>query len=73
VSEAADLPADCAAWLTEVDRVMKRDWCIDTADAGFDTADVLRCWGYGEAPEEFVAWFAEKYGLLRFEGLYPAV
>jgi hypothetical protein len=52
---------------------MKRDWCIDTADAGFDTADVLRCWGYGEAPEEFVAWFAEKYGLLRFEGLYPAV
>ena len=45
---------------------MKRDWCIDSADAGWSTEDTLRYWRYGESPEAFVGWFAEKYGLLRF-------
>lgn len=61
------LPPACAAWLTEVDRLMKRDWCIDSADAGWSEADVLRYWSYGETPADFVEWFAEKYRLIRFE------
>ncbi len=54
-------------WITEVNRLMKRDWCIDTADAGLDDADLARSWQEGEDPEAFVAWFAEKYDLIRFE------
>lgn len=60
------LPPACAAWLAEVDRVMKRDWCIDSVDAGWSSEDVVRYWGYGETPADFVEWFAEKYGLIRF-------
>jgi hypothetical protein len=55
------------AWLAEVDRVMKRDWCIDTADAGLGEEDVERYWRDGNEPAAFVAWFAEKYDLIRFE------
>lgn len=55
------------AWLAEVDRVMKRDWCIDTADAGLCEQDVERYWRNGDEPAAFVAWFAEKYDLIRFE------
>jgi len=54
-------------WLTEVDRLMKRDWCIDTADAGLSDEDVERHWRGGDPPEAFVAWFAEKYDLIRIE------
>ncbi|QDH74370.1 hypothetical protein [Brevundimonas sp. M20] len=61
------LPLDCAAWLEQVNAVLKRDWCIDSADAGWSPEDVLRYWRFGEAPEVFVAWFAEKYDLIRFE------
>lgn len=66
---AADppLPPTCAAWLAEVDRLMKRDWCIDSADAGWSAEDVLRYWRYGDTPTEFVERFAEKYDLIRFE------
>lgn len=45
---------------------MMRDWCIDTHDAGWSREDQLRYWQYGETAEEFVSWFAEKYGLIRF-------
>ncbi len=55
------------AWLAEVDRVMKRDWCIDTADVGFGEEEIERYWRDGDPPEAFVAWFAEKYDLIRFE------
>ena len=65
--ETSDLPVKCTAWLAEVDRVMKRDWCIDTDDAGWSTDDQLRYWQYGETAEDFVSWFAEKYGLIRFD------
>ena len=70
---AADppLPTACAAWLAEVDRLMKRDWCIDSADAGWSAEDVLRYWGYGETPAAFVEWFAEKYDLIRFDREWP--
>lgn len=62
-----DPPEDFVTWLAAVDRIMKRDWCIDTDDAGIPREDALRYWREGESPEEFVAWFAEKYDLIRFE------
>ena len=59
-----------AEWVVQVDKAMKRDWCIDTADAGLSRGELERCWRYGETPAEFVAWFAEKHDLIRFEGGY---
>jgi len=64
---AAALPSECIEWLAKVDRLMKRDWCIDSVDAGWSPEDRLRYWRYGESPEVFVSWFAEKYDLIRFE------
>ena len=63
---SADLPDACRDWLDRVNAVMKRDWCIDADDAGWSDDDVLRYWRFGETPEEFVAWYAEKYALIRF-------
>ena len=60
------LPPDCAAWLEQVNNVLKRDWCIDSVDAGWSPDDVLRYWRDGETPEVFVDWFAAKYGLISF-------
>ena len=62
-----DLPKDCLDWLRQVNFVMKRDWCIDSDDAGWSPEDVLRYWRREEAPEVFVDWFAAKYGLISFE------
>jgi hypothetical protein len=45
---------------------MKRDWCIDTADAGLSEPEVIADWRGGETPGGFVNWFAEKYGLIAF-------
>jgi len=63
-----DLPPDCLAWVKAVDRIMKRDWCIDLSDAGADGQDVVRYWRAADRPEAFVEWFAEKHDLIRFEG-----
>ena len=60
---------DRQIWVMEVDRLMRRDWCIGVVDAGLDAAELTKFWGYGESPAEFVAWFAEKYDLIRFEPL----
>lgn len=67
------LPLECRAWVAEVDQIMRRDWCIDTSDAGLDHTDLHRYWRAGELPELFVAWFAEKYDLIRFDrgGYFP--
>ena len=62
----AALPPECTAWLAEVDLVMKRDWFIDSVDAGWSWEDTLRYWRYGDSPEAFVEWFAAKYDLVRF-------
>lgn len=56
-----------AAWLTEVDRLMKRYWRINTTDAGLSDDELTRYWRGGNDPTDFVAWFAEKYDLIRFE------
>jgi hypothetical protein len=69
----SDLPADCLAWVTEVDRVMKRSWFIDSGDAGWSRDDVIHYWGFGEPPEQFVDRYAEKYGLIHAECLNPFV
>jgi len=54
-------------WIAEVDRILKRDWCIDTAEAGLSDDDLIRFWRDGDEPAAFVSWFAEKYDLIRFE------
>lgn len=67
MNDAQEIPAECAAWLAEVDQLIKRDWYIDTEDAGWSREDQLRYWQFGETAGDFVGWFAEKYGLIRFE------
>lgn len=54
-------------WVETVGRLMKRDWRIDTADAGLDAAELSRCWRGGEKPAAFVAGFAQKHDLIHFE------
>jgi hypothetical protein len=56
-----------AGWVRAVDRLLRRDWCLSVADAGIDDDQLSRAWAGGESPEAFVAWFAEKYDLIRFE------
>jgi hypothetical protein len=55
------------AWAAQVDHLMRQDWCIGINDAGLSDDELLRYWRSGEEPAEFVAWFAEKYDLIRFE------
>ena len=54
-------------WTAAVDRIMKRDWSINAADAGLGEDDLARHWRDGHTPEAFVAWFAQKYDLIRFD------
>lgn len=59
--------ATWADWIAAVDRIMKRDCCIGTAEAGLNEDELRRFWREGDVPEAFVAWYAEKYDLVRFE------
>lgn len=60
-------PSKLKAWTAEVDRLMRRHWCIDTADAGL-SADELERYSCGDqTPTQFVEWFAEKLDLIQFE------
>jgi len=54
-------------WVQRIDAVMRRDWWIGTVDAGLSDEELTEFWREGEEPELFVAWFAEKYDLIRFE------
>lgn len=65
--EDADLPPACLEWAKAVDRIMWRDWYLTSSGAGWDQDQLLRYWGYGDTPEAFVEWFAEKYDLIRFD------
>ena len=56
-----------AQWTAAVDQLMRRDWCIGIKDAGIDEQQLTDHWRDGETPSAFVAWFAEKYDLIRFE------
>ena len=60
------LPAEGQAWIDEVDRLMKRDWCIGAVDAGIEEQQLIRHWRDGNKASAFVEWFADKYDLIRF-------
>jgi hypothetical protein len=55
-------------WLAEVDRILKKGYCIGYSDAGWSDEDIERYFRYEMAPDEFVRWYAEKYALIEFEG-----
>jgi hypothetical protein len=59
-------------WKRQVDALMKRDYAIDTDDAGLGEEDIARFFADGDTPEEFVNWFAEKYDLNRCDSYFPA-
>lgn len=62
--EGSDLPRVCLAWVKEVDRLMLEAFCIDLFDAGADQEQIVRYWKGGQAPDDFVQWFGEKYDLI---------
>ena len=64
------LPPQVLRWKAEVDRCMKHHYLIDLDDAGASDEDVLRYFGWGDTPEQFVIWFTEKYDLQRYSGPY---
>lgn len=64
-------PSAIAAWKRQVDVLMKRDYAIDTADAGLGEDDIARFFADGDTPEAFVRWFAEKYDLDRRDAYFP--
>ena len=63
---ASKFPPDCQRWLADVNEIMKRDWFIDLHDAGAGDDDIARYHSWGDDPEAFVSWFAEKYDLIDF-------
>lgn len=66
-----DDPSAIAAWKRQVDTLMKRDYAIDTDDAGLSEEDIARFFADGDTPEAFVSWFAEKYDLDRRDSYFP--
>jgi len=54
-------------WIADVDLKLRREWRISAADAGLSKEDLKRHWTAGISAADFVAWFAEKYDLIRFE------
>ncbi len=56
-------------WLAEVDRLLKRGYCIGYVDAGWSDEDIERYLRYKMAPVDFVRWYAEKYALIGFESI----
>lgn len=65
------VPQDVHRWKRIVDALMKRDYAIDTDDAGLGGEDIARFFADGDTPEEFVSWFAEKYDLDRCDSYFP--
>ncbi len=64
--------ASIAEWKRHVDALMKRDYAIDTDDAGLSDEEIARHFADGDTPEDFVSWFAEKYDLDRRDSFFPA-
>lgn len=56
-----------SAFRNRVDALMKPTYGIDWNDACGVAAPLERAIAAGETPEEFVAWWAEKYGLKRLD------
>lgn len=55
------------AFRSAVDAVMKPAYGIDWKDTCGDAGPLERALAAGETPEEFVRWWAEKYGLKRLD------
>lgn len=54
-------------WIAQVDLELRREWRISATDAGLSKDDLKRHWADGVRATDFVAWFAKKYDLIRFE------
>lgn len=54
---------DFETWKAEVDRIMSKDFAIDTIDAGIGEEQLLDYWQWQPSAAAFVGWFAEKYDL----------
>ena len=65
-------PDAITTWKRRVNALMKRDYAIDTDDAGIDDEELARHFADGSSPEDFVSWFAEKYDLDRRDSYFPA-
>lgn len=50
-------------WLSEVDRQLLHRFAIDHVDAGWDESQIVKYFGFGMSPVEFVSWFTAKYDL----------
>lgn len=48
----------------EVDAVMRRRFCIDTADAGISADEIAAAQKAGWSPEQYARWFGGKYDLI---------
>ena len=59
------------AWRHRIDTLMKRDYAIDTDDAGLGGDDIERFFADGDTPEAFVRWFTEKCDLDRRDSYFP--
>jgi hypothetical protein len=66
------IPTPARRWKRTVDALMKRDYAIDTDDAGLSDEEIARFCADGSSPEDFVRWFAEKYDLDRCDSYFPA-
>lgn len=58
---------DLQTFRCRVDVLMKPAYGIDWQDACGDDDPLARAIAGGESPEEFVAWWAKKYGLKRLD------
>ena len=57
-------------WRDEVDKHMRRDYGIDTVDAGLDHDYLVQPYRQGLSPQEFVDWLGDKYALTKMQGAY---
>jgi hypothetical protein len=50
-------------WKRRADALLSKQYCITLEDVGADEKELRRFHWNGDAPDEFVAWFANKYEL----------
>jgi hypothetical protein len=55
---------DFKRWKITVDAAMRKNYGIDSEDAGIDDERLKSHWAAGDAPKRFVQWFGDKYDLL---------
>lgn len=58
--------SDVSAWADQVKGILRRDWSLSFEYAGLTAEDVVDYYRMGLPPHQFVAWYAEKYGLIDF-------